>query len=924
MPTKMHSNKNSKLTSFGLKTLSAAVLSAMLMINANAAGLGKITVLSALGQPLRAEIELNSVAPGELGTLVPKLAPPDAYQQANIEFQPALLTLRFAVDQRGGKQFIRVTSTQPINEPFMDMLLELGGSSGRLMREYTFLLDPADLRTSHSAAVAPAIPAGVSTSNSSTVATVPQAQQAPMVSPAAVERTPLPAPEPTPASRAATTPSAGSDDSATADSYTVKNGDALYKIAARMKPAGISLDQMLVALYRSNPNAFSGNNMNRLRAGQILSLPDAEAAGSVSNKAEAKKLVLAQAADFNSYRNRLAGRAAESAPQTSAEPKQSATGKINAKVEEQPTAVNESADKLKLSRSGAASGKNAGATTEERIAKDKALAEANSRVKDLEKNVAELQKLLQIKNQDLAAQQHQNNAAHVAPKNAAPAAPVAPVVAAPVVAAPVAPAAEVKTSQPEPQKQEVAPAVAVPKPVHVKPKVVAPTPKPQVAESDDSTLLYGGAGLLILLIGAGWFLIRRKRQDQHFEDSIITDSSLKANSLFGSTGGQSVDTNNSVFNSSFAPSVNQLDSNEVDPVAEADVYIAYGRDAQAEEILKEALRTQPERNAVRLKLLEIYANRKDTRSFETLASELYSLTKGEGDDWTQAATLGISVDPDNPLYAAGKDNALTQSTAATLMASTQQLDEPDLDALLDLTQPAASVGKNAPETLPDFRNTSAHAHTATIQPGANTIQGKAQSSDLDFDLEGLNSLGVPHTIPRPQQEEPTLDIGDINFDFLTEAHPIEDEAEAKVDTPEIHAEATELPELEMPETVAPELPAASSFELGEINPIEATPAEVPHVAATKPEAAELDLSGITLELDPTHTNSALVQEAYVAHDTGNEDYSSSAEMSTKLDLAVAYQEIGDKEGARELLDEVVKGGSSEQSEKAKNLLLKLA
>ena len=98
-----------------------------------------------------------------------------------------------------------------------------------------------------------------------------------------------------------------------------------------------------------------------------------------------------------------------------------------------------------------------------------------------------------------------------------------------------------------------------------------------------------------------------------FEDSILTGSSMKANSMFGSTGGQSVDTNNSVFNSNFAPSASQLDANEVDPVAEADVYIAYGRDSQAEEILKEALRTQPDRHAVRVKLIEIYFARKDAK-----------------------------------------------------------------------------------------------------------------------------------------------------------------------------------------------------------------------------------------------------------------------------------------------------------------------
>ncbi|MEN9868672.1 MAG: hypothetical protein RL748_4262, partial [Pseudomonadota bacterium] len=138
--------------SLGLKTLSASVACAVLMLsNAHAAGLGKLTVLSSLGQPLRAEIELTSVAPDEAGALVAKLASADAFRQVNIEFNPALLSLRFAVDQRGSRQFINITSAAPINEPFVDMLLELSWNGGRLVREYTFLLDPADLKNSQSA-----------------------------------------------------------------------------------------------------------------------------------------------------------------------------------------------------------------------------------------------------------------------------------------------------------------------------------------------------------------------------------------------------------------------------------------------------------------------------------------------------------------------------------------------------------------------------------------------------------------------------------------------------------------------------------------------------------------------------------------------------------------------------------------------------
>jgi pilus assembly protein FimV len=126
-----------------MKAITAAIASGLLAGSAYAAGLGKLTVLSALGQPLRAEIELTAVSAEEAQGLVAKLASTDAFRLANIEFNPALLSLHFDVENRGGRQVIRITSTQPLNEPFVDMLLELSWSSGRLVREYTFLLDPA-------------------------------------------------------------------------------------------------------------------------------------------------------------------------------------------------------------------------------------------------------------------------------------------------------------------------------------------------------------------------------------------------------------------------------------------------------------------------------------------------------------------------------------------------------------------------------------------------------------------------------------------------------------------------------------------------------------------------------------------------------------------------------------------------------------
>ncbi|MTV41963.1 pilus assembly protein FimV, partial [Duganella radicis] len=143
--------------------------------SANAAGLGKLTVLSSLGQPLRAEIELTAVSADEASALVARLAPTDAFRSANIDFNPALMSLRFEVEQRNGRQVIKVSSSQPINEPFVDMLLELTWTGGRMVREYTFLLDPPDLRATQ----APQVTAPIDVGNRSAGTPAPAANVAP-------------------------------------------------------------------------------------------------------------------------------------------------------------------------------------------------------------------------------------------------------------------------------------------------------------------------------------------------------------------------------------------------------------------------------------------------------------------------------------------------------------------------------------------------------------------------------------------------------------------------------------------------------------------------------------------------------------------------------------------------------------------------
>ncbi len=920
MPINMHRKKPSTLMSFSLRTLGAAVASALLFSTAHAAGLGKLTVLSSLGQPLRAEIELSSVDQDEAVSLVAKLAPTDAYRQAKIDFNPVLLSLRFAIVQRGGRQVISLTSTQPINEPFVDVLLELGGNKGRLIREYTFLLDPVDLRLSRNTQVVTPMAVPVAAAPAAAVA-VPQRPERVAQANNSVARS---------GSRAI--------EAKKSNTYKVKSGDTLTLVALKFKPEGISLDQMLVALYRANPDGFASNNMNRMHTGTVLSVPDSNTTSKVAPSV-ASAVVVAQAADFNAYRNQLAGKVAKDAAKSAAanaQNTQSAVGKIETKVEETQANVSESKDKLQLSKADAVSGSTAGMANgiapggENTVATEKALEEATARIQILEKNLSDLQQLLEIKNKALTEQQ-----LNVQTAESAPAVKTVP------LAKPITPAA---------------------------------TPLAKTGFFDqllDNPLFLPGAGLLFALLGGlGIYSTRRRKKPVNkFGDSAFAAASLQTNSLFGSTGGQSVDTNNSVFNSSFAPSASQLDANEVDPVAEADVYIAYGRDAQAEEILKEALRTQPDRHPVRLKLLEIYANRKDLRSFEMLASELYGMTKGETDEWHQAARLGAVLDPNNPLYAGGAlpeeaapkaaVSGAAVSGAAILGAPTLPLEELDPEALLNNSTSDVGVDSNAAEFA--FETIDTIEAAPAIEPKPDSAEStdltelvpdylaeaeNSISNGLDFDLGDMDDFASASDVTATEdavKDAKKKESDDSSLDFITtslnEPDVLEKATEAgpisifpKFDLDEINfdlpgstatdkADAAQAPQQSLADPIKDALPEIDIAPKAELE------AEIAPETETFEEPAapslEFDLSGFDLDFDPVELPAASAPDVLVDNVKQSDVALGDVEMSTKLDLAVAYQEIGDKEGARELLEEVLQDGSSAQIEKAKTMLAEL-
>jgi pilus assembly protein FimV len=383
-----------------------AIAGLALSTSVHAVGMGGINVASALGQPLKADIQLMAVNKAEKESLVARLASPDAYKSAGLEY-PYGNKFKFEIDSRaGGETYIKVSSAQAINDPFVSLLVELSWSAGKLSREYTFLLDPVGYVPVQPApaavqAVAPevqtATPAAISAASAVPAVPVPEEQVVPLTATTPVEPAPplesIPM-EPVPVEQAAASavPAVPVEQAAPVESaaqsveqapaseavavpgveefVSVKKGDTLYKIAAQSKQADMSLERMLVALYRANADQFDGRNMNRIRAGKILHLPTQEEYASVTQQ-ESVKEIHAQAADWNAYRQKLASAAAVSGQPQAAQ--QVSSGKISSSVADKTPVAKESAKEvLKLSKGEAPGDKTAtGAGGKSMSAQDK-------------------------------------------------------------------------------------------------------------------------------------------------------------------------------------------------------------------------------------------------------------------------------------------------------------------------------------------------------------------------------------------------------------------------------------------------------------------------------------------------------------------------------------------------------------------------
>ncbi len=910
---------------FALTGIAAALCLASPL--ASALGLGRLNVQSALGEVLRAEIEVTSLTPEEQASLRIRIAPPEAYRAANVDYNPVLPGTRATFEKRpDGRLFVRLVSDRGVQEPFVDVILEISWATGRLVREYTLLFDPpATIRagaqptpgatTSPVMSAAPGAPTPLPQTTAMTKAEQREAARAAERERRAAQKAAAAearanrdeSAAAAPRNAATTTAAADSAGSgASEDEIKVRSGDTLSKIANRVQKPGVSLDQMLVAMFRANPSAFSGNNMNRLRAGVVLSVPSAEAAQAVQ-PAEARKTIVAQSADFGAYRQRLAEATVAAGAEAPEANKRRSGGKVQTSVEDKKLAGNASPDTLKLSKGGAIA-PSAPGSAEDKLAGERQRQAEAARLAELNRNLTELKRVQGGASQAPTTPPRTTAAATTPPAPAAtppavaarPASsPVAvqtpvttpsvpPLTAQPAVTAAAtpptttaattppslapalgaAPAATASSpaatttmaaaSTPPSSASAAAPVVvasasgattaAAKPPAAAKPRTpVKPAAEPSFIDSITSgNPLYLGVGALALLLaGYGAYRYTQRSKKDSGETSFL-ESRLQPDSFFGASGGQRIDTRDAGgSSSSMTYSLSQLDAiGDVDPVAEADVYLAYGRDLQAEEILKEAMRSNPERLAIRTKLLEVYAKRRDIKGFELLATQLFALTRGEGDDWAKAQELGAQIDPDNPLYRAGG----TPGRGA------------------DGTEVAESLGAS---TLPQSVMPVASASSQFGSTIGNTTARDSAFDNIDLDLDNPD-IGVPS---RPAGLDQTQSIP--------------------------------------PRPAAAEAPSYNSTLK---MPLVANEPGTQVKAASKDEPLPFDLSGISLDLDPSEHPS----DAPNTTPGGLDDHGDP--LSRKLELAEEFQRIGDKDGARDLLREVLATASGATKTKAQGML----
>jgi len=867
--------------------LAVAIIIAWLPGLSQALGLGDIEIDSYLNQPLKARINLLSRPSEDLFDIKVRLASRKSFERAGIDYHQVLRGLRFSVETSAkGKSYIKVTTHKRMRAPFLNFLVEVNWSRGRIQREYTLLIDPPTFTKA-----------------------APQTTRAPTAArPAAQPRQTV-----TPARTSRRQPAAAPQPSYNSDSYTTNRNDTLWQIASEIRPsADVTTEQMMLALLNENPNAFMGQNINRLKAGHTLNIPGYDSITSMSQR-EARAEVGRQYRDWKQGRIGRAGAAASSSAGDS--------GRLELLA----------SDTAGVSSGGQTGADGDQASTQQDLALSREAAEASrqeneelrSRISTLEQQIENVTRIAGLKDEQLAALQKtlsdlralDSGAADEQTETEMPVSPALTPEQDQLDEQPSEALAETETEQeaqqasdrpdygPQIEAKPVAPGTPInqhavegyqPVDVDALPRSELPvqpfkTPAGEApaeipVEQDlsltsfkDEMLTYIDDQPMIASIVAAVFgfiviivimsMLRRRRENEDFQESILSDSGDLSLPLSDSNVDieetlSSVDdsvTNDGLSDMDDVAGVSQisgfdiseLDSvdaetaaAEADPLTEADVLMAYGRFQPAEVMIQEALELEPDRKDLKMKLLEIYHAARNQDDFEREAASFQVMLGGQADPlWSKVKEMGMDLCPDSALF----DDDAVEGTVIDGLEQT----------LLDM------------EPMPD--------PDATAEDELKTDSGVAVDN-LDFDLTSYEKEGAgdhDETIVSDELEGMGLDM-DLGGGAATEDKMASDLAE----------------ELEG---------IADSMVTGEFN--------LDAIDADDDTSAEYELGGA---LEPTvEVHSSDIFDAGV---------SELDEITTKLDLAKAYIDMGDPDGARSILDEVMEEGNDDQKNDAQDLL----
>lgn len=815
---------------------------------ANALGLGEIKLNSVLNQPLSADISVVSAAPDEISSLQVKLANAEQFKQAGIPMADVLSKLQFkVVPGANGTATIHVSTTQPFREPFMDVLLDVTWDNGELIREYTVFLNPPSFEstTQAAAAPAPATTAPVSTAPvvaapaPSTVAPTSASIAKPVVTapaaPAQAAAPPTAAPAPAPVAAATNETQLGGNYG------PIHRGETLSEIALKLRPQGVTLNQMMIAIYRANPEVFM-RNINLMKAGYVLRVPSADDIQAVQ-VADANTEVRTQIAEWRSRRG-LAGAHPRASTPTGEQPSLTLVAPSSAArtAENQVPSAGKGASGTSVAK-GAGTGRAAAAATA-----------AKAPIVLASSGLAALQ----------AQASKENN---------------------------------------QPSGTKITP-LAPPEALGTKPLPKAKTPAQ--TQSAESGGLLGSLNpyiiiplivIVIILIIVG--LLRRKKRNAPPASRKPIKSSGRAPAAPAAdwgkeettglkdvtakpTGGKRGDTAAAVkagtggaAKSTAAGAVAAPKSGEGDAIAESDFHMAYGLYDQAAEVLKKGLAQDPTRRDLKLKLLEVYFSAGDRANFVEAAHGLrQEMGASPGPDWEKVAIMGRQVAADDPLFAG--ESAAPGAAAASV------------DFPLDSGTAAAAV----PTDLDPLAGAFEGVHRVEM-PEAPEPKPAEDKHVVDFELPDIEPVPLKaKAAPKPAESKPAAPAA---------------KSKAKPGTTTMTADFGTESQVEFDKA------------LKELSDFVST--NVPHQDQGTRSGAALSLAA-DADVDAPGPLSGTGTVAGTTSHVG-EETTSLNEIGTKLDLARAYIDMGDSEGAKNILNEVLEEGDSQQKQEAQKLMQQL-